>query len=297
MNDLPWTKDTYNQYLLENATSFKNNQLITEKILNCDTIKRFNHILSLENLMFYAYNSIVKYANLYKKVNEIEVIDVHLKQKFQSEANFLIFAFLQTITPFRDIVTDNNFMTIENIRLQFSTGEFDFFTSLRNLLTHKTIPVVGWTEHIDLVRKTKNINIPIADRFLRVIELDMQTENRNRFRYSGYDFILSKKNISFGILMTQFWKKMHKNIFQCIMDDFLLLHGEELDLCNYYLEKHNEFASAELKYALRKAIPTISLDKEKKRERFYHVLLLLGGAPEFYDLDLEAIVLDTSFYD
>lgn len=256
------------------------------KILSTESAKQFKNFFSANQILFYAHMSISKLHSLLYSTDIVQQSDDYLfLQKFQTEANYLFFSFLQTVLPYRDSVSDNGLMNSEDINGRLiNNPEFDFFLSLRNFQTHSSVPILDWTVHHNLKNEERYVDVLIRKELIDDIYIFMNGSKRKNFKNGGYEFILKNCNVPIYILANDFLKNLiefHKELFSVLKEK----HGKDLDECEYYLRKIKEYHIFCFRNALQKVLklPNEASPAREDYSRFGLLLKEFGGEPIFFE--------------
>jgi len=258
---------------------------IRRKILSTESVKQFKIFFSANQILFYAHMSMVKLRKLFDEndIKKSSEDNIHL-QKFQTEANYLFFSFMQTILPYRDVVINTKLMSSEKIKMELTNNpEFDFFLSLRNYQTHEAIPILNWTIHHNFKSERKYVDVLIKKELIDDIYVFMNNSGRKNFKNGGYEFILQNKNIPIYVLANNFLSRLiefHKELFELLKEKV----GKDLDECEYYLRKIEEYHALCIGNAFQKIIklPGDAIPVKKEYVRFDLLLREFGGEPTFF---------------
>lgn len=278
-NDFEWNEHNFvDKYI--NVKDTKN------KILSTESVKQFKIFFSANQILFYAHMSMVKLRKLFdENDNKISSEDhIHL-QKFQTEANYIFFSFMQTILPYRDAVKNTKLMSYEEINKELiNKPEFDFFLSLRNYQTHEAIPILNWTIHHNFKSERKYVDVLIKEELIDDIYIFKNNSEWKNFKNGGYEFLLKNRNVPIYILANDFLKQLiefHKDLYELLKERI----GKDLDECEYYLRKIEEYHVMCISNAFKKVIklPAEAFPVKKQYLRFDLLLREFGGEPTFFE--------------
>mgnify|MGYP003100838599 FL=1 len=210
--------------------------------------------------------------------------DNKLCLEFQTEANFLLFAFLQIVTPYRDIVKKSGCFTKKEINHYFfKNGQADFFQSLRNFQTHCAIPVFPWQVHKNFATGATYLDIHTSEQLVdNIVDYAESDQNKYKsFKNGGLNFLNENKKNPIYILENDFLSFLF-SIHKIFYDRLISTYGSDLDECEHYLKRGEDYFISCLKAALKSIksdLPEHSHDTEQNR--FPHLLRHLGGVPHF----------------
>ncbi|MBT9747785.1 hypothetical protein [Desulfovibrio desulfuricans] len=256
------------------------------KILSTESVKLFKIFFSANQILFYAHMSMVKLRKLFdENDNKMSSEDRIYLQKFQTEANYLFFSFMQTILPYRDAVKNTKLMSHEKINKELiNKPEFDFFLSLRNYQTHEAIPILNWTIHHNFKSEKKYVDVLIKEELIDDICIFKNNSEWKNFKNGGYEFLLQNKNVPIYILANNFLKRLiefHKYLYELLKEKI----GKDLDECEYYLRKIEEYYAMCIHNTFQKVmkLPDEAFPVKKEYLRFDLLLREFGGEPTFFE--------------
>lgn len=278
-NNFHWNEDSFDLY--GNLKDTK------EKILSVECVGVFKKFFSANQILFYAHMSMVKLRRLFDYVNsDCSFYDSKdFLQKFQTEANFFLFTFLQSVLPYRDAVKNTGLVCDSVIKQKLTqNSEFDFFISLRNFQTHTAVQIFNWTRHYNLKNNKGYADVLMSNELINEIYIFMNECRRKNFQNGGYEFIVKKSDVPIYILANNFLTNLiefHKDLFSLLKDKY----GKDLDECEFYLRKIEEHNTSCILNVLQRAIKLPEEDFVIKGEspRFMNLLRELGGEPIFFD--------------
>lgn len=256
---------------------------IRQEIMSVECISIFKYFFSANQVLFYAHTSLVKLHDLFESVNICpeKFDDYDFLQQAQTEANFFIFTFLQTILPYRDLIKHTNLLHQNVFESIFkNNGEFDFFISLRNLQTHVVSPVFTWSVYKNVVDKKTYFDVELSNKIFDYIKSDMHNSKKS-FKNGGYDFIVKNKETKIYILANDFLNYMYL-IHKYCYEIFLLKYKKDIDECEYFLKKGTDYTRSCTEFILKKSIPNLN-GKEKIEHAtspYYHILKEFGCEPK-----------------
>ena len=278
-NNFPWDdKNFILEYLLQDHKKVK------KIILDCECVQNLKIFLSANQVLYYGHMALVKLKELFVTIDHNEyAFNEERGQEFQTEANFLLFSFLQIFTPYRDIVNSSGLFTKEEKDMYFKNEQADFFRSLRNFQTHSTVPIFSKNVHKDFVNGVVCIDICMSKTLIEnIINYAESGQNtHHNFKNGGIKFLKQNKNIPIYILANDFLKELF-SIHKIFYDRVISKYGSDLDECEYYLKRREDYFISCLKTALKFMkydFPERSCDTEQNR--FPHLLRHLGGVPHF----------------
>lgn len=272
---------------------------IRQEIMDVECIRVFKYFFSANQVLFYAHTSLVKLHDLFKHINEHpeKFDDYEFLQQAQTEANFFIFTFLQTILPYRDLIKNTELLDTGIFNSIFKNNdECDFFVSLRNFQTHVISPIFTWSVTNRSIDSRSYFDIRFDDNILNNIKFYMNNSKSNAFKRGGYNFIVKNKETKIYILANNFFEYLYL-IHEYCYKLFLLKYKKNIDECEYFLKKAADYTRSCTEYILKKSIPNFK--NEDKNEytsvQYYYILKELGCEPKLMkDLLMDEIYLEKS---
>lgn len=251
--------------------------------MSVECISIFKYFFSANQVLFYAHTSLVKLYNLFENVNNHpeKFDDYEFLQEAQTEANFFIFTFLQTILPYRDLIKKTKLLH-DNVfdGIFKNNDEFDFFISLRNLQTHVVSPVFTWSVYKNFIDKKTYFDVELSNKIFDYIKSDMHNSKKS-FKNGGYDFIIKNKKNKIYRLANDFLDHLYL-IHKYCYEVFLLKYKKDIDECEYFLKKGADYTRSCTEFILKKSMPDF---KEKGKieqvsSRYCNILRELGCEPK-----------------
>lgn len=279
-NNFPWDdKNFISEYWL------RDHRAAQQKIFDRECVQKLKIFFSANQVLYYGHMALVKLKELFITTDHKKyAFDNTLCLEFQTEANFLIFSFLQIVTPYREIIKESSCFTEDEITHYFiKNSQADFFRSLRNFQTHRAIPVFPWKAHKNFATGITYIDIHTSEQLVdSIVNYAESDQNKYKsFKSGGLDFLNENKQTPIYILENDFLNFL-LSIHKIFYDRLISIYGSDLDECEHYLKCGEDYFISCLKAALKSIksdLPEHSHDTEQNR--FPHLLRHLGGVPHF----------------
>lgn len=279
-NNFPWDdKNFISEYWLRNYRA------VQKVIFDRECVQKLKIFFSANQVLYYGHMALVKLKELFVTTDHKKyAFDNTLCLEFQTEANFLIFSFLQIVTPYREIIKESSCFTEDEITHYFiKNSQADFFRSLRNFQTHRAIPVFPWKAHKNFATGTTYLDIHTSEQLVdNIVNYAESDQNKYKsFKNGGLDFLNENKQTPIYILENDFLNFL-LSIHKIFYDRLISTYGSDLDECEHYLKRGEDYFVSCLKAALKSIksdLPEHSHDTEQNR--FPHLLRHLGGVPHF----------------
>ncbi|ATD82428.1 MULTISPECIES: hypothetical protein [Desulfovibrio] len=276
VNNFSWNNDNFIECFVNNRKA------VLHEILAAHSVIIFEKIFSANQLLFYEHLSLVKLHNLLCYMDNLSKKSREVTLGFKSEANYYLFAFLQTVLPFRDAIKNTELLPGQEFDEKFkNNGAFDFFKSLRNYQTHTSVPIFSTTNSYVFSQDKKFVDTSFPHNFLKEIKEFMDNDRRDNFKNGGYDYL--KKNIknSVYVLSGEFYSYLSE-ILSDIYAIFLEKYGDDIEECELYLKRADEYDTRCWQHIAKQQLHLNIEDKEGTSPvplRFEAISKRLGGYP------------------
>lgn len=280
-NNFPWDdKNFISEYWLRNYRA------VQKVIFDRECVQKLKIFFSANQVLYYGHMALVKLKELFVTTDHKKYASNNkLCLEFQTEANFLLFAFLQIVTPYRDIVKKSGCFTKDEINHYFfENGQADFFRSFRNFQTHSAIPVFPWRVHKNFATGTTYLDIYTSEQLVDNIVAYAETAQQHQyksFQNGGLDFFKENQKIPIYDLENDFLSFLF-SIHKIFYDRLISIYGRDLDECEHYLKRGEDYFIFCRKIAL-KSIKSESPEhsRDTEQNRFPYLFKYLGGVPRF----------------
>lgn len=279
-NNFSWNNDNFIEYFV------KNRKAVQRKIMEAYSVEVFEKIFSANQLLFYAHLSLVKLYNLLCYMDNLSEKSREVMLGFKSEANYYLFAFLQTVLPFRDTIQNTRLLPKQEFEEKFKNNEaFDFFKSLRNYQTHTLVPIFSATNSHIFSQGKKFVDMKFPHSFLQEIKEFIDDDARDNFKNGGYDYL--EKNIKNSVyaLSGEFYSYLSE-ILSDIYVIFLKKYEDDIEECELYLKRADKYDTQNRQSIWKQQLHLNFEDREDTTPllpRFEAIARRLGGYPRLME--------------
>lgn len=198
-NNFSWDdKNFISEYWLRNYRA------VQKIIFDCECVQELKIFFSANQGLYYGHMALVKLKELFVTTDHKKYAsDNKLCLEFQTEANFLLFAFLQIVTPYREIIKKSSCFTEDEIRHYFiKNSQADFFGHSA-IFKHIALFLFSHGRYIKILQLEQPILTSIQANSLLIISLIMRKAikiNINLSKTGDSIFLTKTKKFRYTIL-------------------------------------------------------------------------------------------------